>query len=350
MLNLIATGPFMRHFYTLQKILQKRPNRSSIVQAAVYLSKTAADLLLNSVREKKATASRSKTTISLHRKEPEIISVIRSVECAYNLIYQALGKISGPERDKPDVSQVIYHIVCLYNAAMKTLEQYCKTRAEQLLDTTKSTAKSAKQKQNSKFKRSGPKPDDEIAGQIIRLLGTMILSLDVSFSEHQDLLEGAVFILLNRVGRLLCLFVFQDLQVRPDLRIDPWKLPLPHGLKDVELNEKSLCTAKMEAKHLIWVLERILTYLDSSPPSPSSRMFTSKIKESLQNTLLQAVFGTDDKFFQKSLQCPVLPDTLDLERLRACAQIPEQAVPDWFTQEVWRLLGWDILMSKNQAN
>ena len=350
MLNLIATGPFMRHFYTLQKVLQKRPNRSSIVQAAVNLSKTAANLLLNSVREKKATASRSKKTISLHRKEPEIISVIRSVECAYNLIYQALGKISGPERDKPDVSQVIYHIVCLYNAAMKTLEQYCKTRAEQLLDTTKSTAKSAKQKQNSKSKRSGPKPDDEIAGQIIRLLGTMILSLDVSFSEHQDLLEGAVFILLNRVGRLLCLFVFQDLQLRPDLRIDPWKLPLPHGLKDVELNEKSLCTAKMEAKHLIWVLERTLTYLDSSPPSPSSQMFTSKIKKSLQNTLLQTVFGTDDKFFQKSLQCPVLPDTLDLERLRACAQIPEQAVPDWFTQEVWRLLGWDILMSKNQAN
>ena len=230
MLNFIATGPFMRHFYTLQKILQKRPNRSSIVQAAVNLSKTAGDILLNSVREKKAATGRSKTTISLHRKEPEIISVIRSVECAYNLIYQTLGKVSGPER-KPDINQVIYHIVCLYDTSMKALEQYCKIKAEQLLDTTKTTTKPSKQKQSAKSKRLVPKPNDEVASQITRLLGTMILSLDVSFSEHQDLLEGAVFILLNRVGRLLCLFVFQDLQLRPDLRIDPLKFPLPQGLK-----------------------------------------------------------------------------------------------------------------------
>ena len=62
----------------------------------------------------------------------------------------------------------------------------------------------------------------------------MILPLDVSFSGHQDLLEEAVFILLNHIGTLLCLFVIHDLQLQPDLCIDPLKLPIPQGLMDVD--------------------------------------------------------------------------------------------------------------------
>ena len=62
----------------------------------------------------------------------------------------------------------------------------------------------------------------------------MILPLDVLFSGHQDLLEEAVFILLNHIEILLYLFVIHDLQLQPDLCIDPLKLPIPQGLMDVD--------------------------------------------------------------------------------------------------------------------
>lgn len=342
-----ATGPFMRHFYTLQIALQKRPNRSNIVQATINMSISAADSLLNSVGEKKVAAGRSKAPITLQKKDPEIASVIRSIEYAIELIYLALGKISGSEQSASDVGQVTYHIVRLYDTAMKALEQYCKVKSEQMLAFAKTNSKPSKQKQSAKSKRTEQKPDQEIASQITRLLGTMTLSLDIIYKEHQDLLEGALFILLNRVGRLLCLFVFQDLQLQPDLRADPLKLPLPEGLKHFQLNEKSLCAAKLEARHLIWLLERVLTYFENNPPSQQSQAFTSKVKESLQSTLLQAVYGADDESFKKTLRAPVPPDTLELEKLRVCAQVPEQQVPEWFVQETWRLLGWDMLVAVN---
>ena len=62
----------------------------------------------------------------------------------------------------------------------------------------------------------------------------MILPLDVLFLGYQDLLEKAVFILLNHIGTLLYLFVIHDLQLQPDLCIDPLKLPIPQGLMDVD--------------------------------------------------------------------------------------------------------------------
>lgn len=331
----------MRHFYTLQTTLQKRPNRSNVVQAAVNLSKAATDALISSIQEKKIPTGRSKTT-TLQNKDPDVTSVVSGVESALPMLYQALGKVSASEESTSDAGQVTYHIVCLYEAAMKMLGQHCKARSEQALATT-TNGKPAK-KQSAKSKRAQQKADDEVAGQITRLLGAMILSLDLTRAEHQDLLEGALFILLNRVGRLLCLFVFKELQLRPDLRVDSAKLPLPQGLKDVSLSEKSGCAAKMEAKHLIWVLERALAHLETSSSSPSSRDFTSKIKGCLQSTLLQAIYGTDDECFQGALRRSVAPDTLELDRLRTCAQVPEQTVSDWFTQEVWRLIGWEIVV------
>ena len=43
-----------------------------------------------------------------------------------------------------------------------------------------------------------------------------------------------MFILLNHIGTLLYLFVIHDLQLQPDLCIDPLKLPVPQGLMDVD--------------------------------------------------------------------------------------------------------------------
>lgn len=328
----------MRHFYTLQTTLQKRPNRSNVVQAAVNLSKSAADALISSIQEKKIPTGRSKTTI-LQNKDPDVISVVSGVESTLPMLYQALGKVYASEESASDAGQVTYHIVCLYEAVTKTLGQHCKARSEQV-----SAATTKGKKQSAKSKRAQQKADDEVAGQITRLLGTMILLLDLTHEEYQNILEGALFILLNRVGRLLCLFVFKELQLRPDLRVDREQLPLPQGLKDVSLNEQSVCAAKMEAKHLIWALERALAHLETSSSSPSSQNFTSKIKGCLQSTLLQAIYGTNDECFQRTLRRSVAPDTLELDRLRACAQVPEQTVSDWFTQEVWRLIGWEIVV------
>jgi hypothetical protein len=72
-----------------------------------------------------------------------------------------------------------------------------------------------------------------------------------------------------------------------------------------------------------------------------------RVKKKLQNTLLSAVFG-GDPMFKGSLKGPELPGEAELEKLRTHESIPEKTVPDWFVQEVWALLGWDILMKKEE--
>jgi hypothetical protein len=60
-------------------------------------------------------------------------------------------------------------------------------------------------------------------------------------------------------------------------------------------------------------------------------------------TLLRGVFGNDDETFRNALQKPVQPESgvdPDLP-----TQLSQAWTPEWFTSEVWRILGWNILSS-----
>ena len=356
MLNITATASFMRQFYTLQKTLQRRPNRSSIVRETVSLCNMAKDEILDAVSEKKAV-SRPRTAV-LQTRQLKLPAIIRAVDCAFQLLCQALRRLSGSAQGVHDTGQVTYHIVCLYDAVMTALQKHCQAMAQQNTNAN-SNSKSTKQRNATKLLRTktsrnpGPspsKPEGEVPTQIARLLGAMALSLDISLGEHQEILEGFLFILLARIGKLLCLFVFQDLQRRPDLYVDSTKIPLPEGLIGADSSETALLAAQMEAKHLIWLLERILALLDTSSSDSATlsetfdcrAKFVSKVKERLQSTLLQAVFGADQPFFHESLQRPLQPNLLP-ETLHD-PQGSENPGIDWFVQEVWRLLGWEMLM------
>ena len=354
----------MRQFYSLQKSLQKRSNSSSILAAAINLCKVAEKEVLNAVDENRSATSRLRTTHLLHSEQPSLPATIHVVESVFQLLSQAIKKLSSTDQGVHDVGQVTYHLVCLYDSITKALQKHCQSMAQQDIANQKPKTKPSKQKQTAKSVRTKlgrtqgtplSKPEDEVATQITRLLGAMVFSLDISRTKHQDILEGFLFILLTRVGKTLCLFVFQDLQLNPDLYINPTKLPLPEGLLEAELNEASLLAAQMEAKHLIWLLERALAFLSASPNSSSSNTasvrdnFVSKVKDRLQSTLLQGVFGTDEPFFQNSLQRPIPPEVQELDDLEI-SPISDKPVSDWFVQEVWRLLGWEMLEKAGTKN
>ncbi|RAK99455.1 uncharacterized protein BO80DRAFT_426446 [Aspergillus ibericus CBS 121593] len=349
------TAPFMRQFYILQKVLQKRPNNSNIVRAAIELCSTTAGNVRSAVEQ--PTMSRPSTKVTPQPKKPDLLAILNGTEAAFGLLIQALRKLSATGRTMEDVGHVTYHIVHLYEVIIEALGGYSNFKSEQSLHENRTDARTSRQRQKAKPKRSKTdmqkNTDDESATHMSLLLSKMAFSLDTTCLSERNVLEGFLLVLLNRIGKLLCLFVFQDLRVRPDLRMDAAKFPLPEGLKETELNESSLPAAAMEAKFLIWPLERILKVLDdvpsisSSDPSQSqSTQFTTKVKEKLQSTLLHSVFGRDS-LWPEVLQLPVQPDGRDLEKLRSCSQIPEQSVPDWFVQEVWRLIGWEMLAKDN---
>lgn len=359
----------MRQLYTLQSTLHKKSSRSSIVLAAASLCKSAEDVLRMVPCEASAPTGRSKTSLQVHNPQPDASSVLNGVQYAYVAIYQALDKLSGGNEKTRETGQVIYHAISLFQSLMELLQRNSMTNVEDSLDKgpskrQKKVAKPKTSKATGKHQASNKEDEDGLATHISSVLCNMMLHLNPSKREHKSLLEGYLFVLLNRIGKVLCVFVFGDLQLRPDLRADTTKLPLPAGLTATCLDDTNLKAMKGEAKYLISILERTIHLLGSLYGSPHSIMASKEgdtanhgqsrdmplplqVKKKLQNTLLSAVFG-DEPLFKDCLKRPSLSGKAELEKLLARESVSDKTVSDWFVQEVWALLGWDILMKKDK--
>ncbi|KAL2836377.1 hypothetical protein BJX68DRAFT_274541 [Aspergillus pseudodeflectus] len=354
-----STAPFMRQFYILQKALQRRSTGINILRPAVDLCKRSADEIEGAVSLESLSPSEagSKNANLTPNDLSRFKAVIQAVESAAALLFQALKKLSASEPARRETNILMYSIVGLYEAIMGTLERYCKMWASTRPSPDFSRLSTEGPMTRSKTNAGWPaqlETEKEGAMQLVSLLSRMITALDPSQTEQQSLIEGFLCILLSRVGKLLCIFHFRDLQLQPELRADPSILPLPAGLVDAELDNQSLDAMCTEAKHLVWLLEGALAVFNACSPASnpeaegqSSRTrFISSINARIESTLVQAVFGADSDAYGPRLQCPTLPESLNIDRLLKSHGGAQLSVPDWYMGEVWRLMGWNMLTSK----
>ncbi|RAK77994.1 uncharacterized protein BO72DRAFT_527139 [Aspergillus fijiensis CBS 313.89] len=337
------TASFVRRFYALQKMLQRSPNTPAIALATGELCSVAENDIFRAVQRQAGSSSEGRDASVV--KNPSVSAVLNSIYSAHQLLLRALKKVPSSESALQGRGQIIFHIARLSETVIKALGIHCRFNAKQQLSTAASATKtrSSARLKRSKTGHSNDKipssTNDEVAQLMSLLLCRMALSLDRNCSKTSDLRNGFSYVLLSRVGELLCLFVFRDLHLRSDLEGDPTNLSLPHGLKDAQLDEESVLAAEIEAKHLISPLERLLTVLNP-PLLPEELNCAVGIKGRLQSTLLQAVFGQDSRFGE-ALRPLRHDDTLTISP--NTTPLPEQSVSEWFVQETWRLLGWDLV-------
>jgi hypothetical protein len=142
--------------------------------------------------------------------------------------------------------------------------------------------------------------NDEIPKAVSRLLAMMMLNGTNALSLHVNLLEGYLYVLLNRVGTVLSTVAFQELVSNPDFRADQEKLPLPHGLLRTVTDGRSVHGVELEAKHLVWLLEKAMAVVysvsmksafevpgDSAPAQAANGSLLRFAKKKLQSTLLK---------------------------------------------------------------
>ncbi|KAE8148965.1 hypothetical protein BDV25DRAFT_141284 [Aspergillus avenaceus] len=350
-----GTTLFLRQVYILQKALQKRNGELDVTKAVACLCKTAADELSRAILRELAVGE-SKKKATLPTTQPKVSEVLRGIECASGLLLQALRSIPQSEPPNQCSGHITYHIVSLFDSIMDALQQWCAARSDLVHSASASKQKRRLPRKNVKDGLNvTDTKGDQVSDELAHLLGTIIGGIDTPCSGHRDLLDGLLFILISRVGKLICLFVFQDLMSKPDLRTDSVELPLPSGLTESETNDNTFHAAGMEARRLAWLLERALAVLRTapSPMTPSSLnncegvLFGIILKEKLQGTLLQAVFGSDP-IWGKTFQRSVEPDSGDWNGIQT-SENTDQPSSDWFIQEIWRLLGWDILMKSSPS-
>ena len=354
---LLATSQ-IRHLYNLQEMMaRKTPSHRDLASALVQLVSGIGQTLwkskvTNASEPGKATAS----TVSIARGEVNNAKqreskAIEDHEILLKLLFRTflhildgLDKLAKSAEGATLQGQVIYTIVKLFREALDFIAT---------CDASIPAAPYALC------------PDD-FRLRISRLLVMMIASLnstEVAFNigARQQIFEGFLYVLLERVGRVLQLFIFGSDECDRTSSV-------LGGSNNRNDHDQKLVTAKVSAPSLIWILEKAVILFDrnmqhmkrpnellqgvdaQAMTSKCNRLRTTRskvnlaegVKRRLQHTLLKGFFDGYDGDFAGALNELKDPQLgLDSE----VAVVEEDNVSDWFKHEVERLIGWDTLTS-----
>ncbi|KAJ5107093.1 hypothetical protein N7456_003768 [Penicillium angulare] len=348
-------GPkLMRQIYNVQRAIRKKQNYKAITISAVDLCKIARTEILEAILYLNSSENSTKPQISQKNKQRDMASVVKAVELSFDLVVQALHRVIGCTDERGHKGQILYHAVCLFEAVMIGLAQHCTAVSMQtestrtVLRETSNTNKIRAQKPRKAASRKPTLPpkakrtsmQNEVAQQLVNLLATMALSLDLSRNVDEEVMEGFLFIAIDRVGKILALFTFENHQLPTELCPD---LRPPEGLMAMKEEAMTPQAVQLEAKYLITFLDRLLNNGVSDKETLQAE-FIQKKKDCFQKTLMQAVFGTSDPLFHPGLTRPATPPSLpSAGRVQG-----RQEFSEWFTEELWRLVGWDVLNSVTQ--
>lgn len=196
----------------------------------------------------------------------------------------------------------------------------------------------------------------ENALRLCELVITLMALLNTTNATDVEVLEGFIFLLLQRVGQGMKKFVFgfEEDEDSQEEGIDSTQTRVrTNPGHQIPPNQE---VTEAQAPCLIWILEQACAFTANlNPPAPTGRTsnrFTAKSTTTslstiahhrLQRTLVTAVFGAQMRAeFQPALEPRDTP--LDEEMCAQFSQgIKEHGVKDWFKHEVWRILGWDVL-------
>ncbi|EEH22781.1 hypothetical protein PABG_04992 [Paracoccidioides brasiliensis Pb03] len=369
-----ATTPLLRHFHALQKQLQKKTDPDALVSTSVALCETVDLSIRSRIGERNARTMNLGKRKTLQPRDPDLQHILKGLSPCYPFLVQALNKVSEKDPTSSGIGVITYHVVNLFYRVLSHSHQYILSKAKDNIAQEKSVGKKVKQGSKTRLTKSTaststqPPSDEEITLKLFsNFLTGMILSLNPVRPEENCLLEGFLFSLLEHVGKMLSLFVFKELYSNPDLRLNSAKLPVPGNFDKGYAARGEMAVAQRaaesEAKHLIWILERAIAFTDQfERPSDETNTHSvsteatipqgmlERARTKLQNTLLKGIFGEKEQEFRDSLKMPEKPAYSPGERSisRQTHVSVEKEPAEWFTQEVWRLVGWDVLLKEKE--
>lgn len=241
-------------------------------------------------------------------------------------------------------------LVAIESVACQTAQQTCVQIVESVRSKDRAPAKIVKESV----------PARSLAHLLIGLLGF----LDKTDTVHQQIFDGFVYLLLERVGQRLFYCTFgrhRSSSVEGDIEA-PFEPASPEESRKCEVDALG---THLEVKALVLVLERAMglapnhmnpqssstgrsqkkpgrTLSLKNLPAASKARLSPIAKERLQRTLVTCMYGdkSDDEFLD--VLTKPLP-SMRLGSLQNVARVEDKDVEDWYKKEVWRLVGWDVL-------
>ncbi|KAF3047002.1 hypothetical protein E8E12_010194 [Didymella heteroderae] len=278
-----------------------------------------------------------------------------------------LKKLTEATDDPRLSNHVVYELADMFKTVLVAIESVARQTAQQTPFPT-IESKGAKDKAPAPAKVAKESaPARALAHLLVGLLGF----LDKTNTVHQQIFDGFVYLLLERVGRRLFYCTFgrhRCSNVEGDLE----PIPNPKSSEEAQKREVEELGTHFEVKALILVLERAMglapnhmnpqtsnvgrsqkkpgrTLSLKNLPAASKARLSPVAKERLQRTLVACMYGdeTDDEFLDV-LTRPM--PSMRLGSLQNIARVEDKDVEDWYKKEVWRLVGWDVLAKDSRLS
>lgn len=277
-----------------------------------------------------------------------------------------LQKLLRMDSSQVLIGQVTFALVRMYESILACFDRVSKR--EVLEETTASSADQKPSSEKTKPKSRGGPPrvnikDVPVLNALASLLSGILKQLEPKQEPHKDIFEGFLFCILSRLGERIYAINFSKLRA-PSITEE---LESGQTSSDVESTpgvvvSQAVRQAQLEAPYLIHLLKQSLALSPAFLNSPAS--ITSKtakpkptpkpgsvtkatlalaVKERLQSTLVNAIFGPEgvdeeSDLFINCLQMPAAGGSA-----MTIPRVKEAEVGVWFQGEVWRMLGWDVL-------
>lgn len=356
---------FMRHFFNLrQLIVSKLPDRRVLQDSLRRLCHVSAKLISDTPLAA-SPSELSKKSSAQTQATPDLSSTVLTIRRSYTSILQGLDKLCAKSDGMNEIGSVVYEVIVLFETVLAKISTLVVPKSK---DTDGSTSKAkttrARKRVPEQSSTSSSHDGHFVCQSLAQLAVAMLTTLDPSKEPHAQVMEGCLYAFLNHLGSSLSLAVFIADQPSEQRGMFTGILP-PQGLERMSNVDSGTVIrgVQLEAPYLIYILDNVMSSVNghqelmnphsvslfsSKNSGTSSDTPTRQIKEKLQNTLLKGVFGSDDETFCNSLQKPERRknDTIESSPVQHC--LTEQT-PEWFTSEVWRILGWNILATDDAS-
>ncbi|THY19540.1 Cullin-domain-containing protein [Aureobasidium pullulans] len=304
----------MRHIHRVQTLCRGRMWSTDSNELAYNLIQTmqAMENIIDPLANKKHSADSCKQTIT---------AVARS--CI--TVFHGLKRMESLDSDDGFPSHVVHACVCFFGIVFTSIENAARLQVE------------------------SKQPDRGTA--ILQALSTLANSLinilrgsSPNCPSHAEILEGATYDLLHRLGETTH-ELLMDGPRHDDIEHEMQKLPLPDDRRLDPVRQTVVRTMLTAAPFLLDCLRKALIGAQDQPLAAFARL-------KLQRTLVDRIFGPGTRGPNASEDVLRLPEVFGEPPMAAepIKKEDTQTKTDQFEEEIWALVGWDILAFEDKLH
>ncbi|THY00346.1 Cullin-domain-containing protein [Aureobasidium pullulans] len=304
----------MRHIHRVQTLCRGRMWSTDSNELAYNLIQTmqAMENIIDPLANKKHSADSCKQTIT---------AVART--CI--TVFHGLKRMESLNSNDGFPSHVVHACVCFFGILFTSIENAARLQVE------------------------SKQPDRGTA--VLQALSTLANSLinilrgsSPNCPSHAEILEGATYDLLHRLGETTHELLMDGPQ-HDDIEHEVQKLPLPDDKRLDPVRQTVVRTMLTAAPFLLDCLRKALIGAQDQPLAAFARL-------KLQRTLVDRIFGPGTRGPNASGDVLGLPEVFGEPPTAAnpIKKEDKQTKTDQFEEEIWALVGWDILAFEDRLH